>query len=98
MTSGQFQSGADHNPTGKYDDNCCFISYSSVSWISYLLDGNVPPGLEDRTGEYGTYPAGGKYLDFVEYLKKLPDCTKRAQLGRHLLAYVKARVKQQRYR
>ena len=60
-----------------------------------VLDGHVPRGLEDRTGDYSTYPVGSKYPALVEYLKRYPDCAKCAQLGRHLLARVRSRVKHQ---
>ena len=57
------------------------------------MDGCVPNGPEVSTGDYSMYPVGGKYPDLVEYLKREPDCAKRVQLGRHMLARVRSRVK-----
>ena len=60
-----------------------------------LLDGHVPRGLDYMTVHYSIYPVSGKYPALVEYLKRYPDCAKCAQLGRHLLARVRSRVKHQ---
>ena len=62
-----------------------------------LLDRYVPHGLDVSNVEYSTYPAGGKYMDLIEYLKRDPDCANMAQLGGHLLARVISRVKHQIY-
>ena len=37
MIGGKVKSGAEHNPTGKFYDDLCFLSYSSVSWRLYLV-------------------------------------------------------------
>ena len=64
---------------------------------SSVFDEHLPRGLKESTGDYSTYPAGSKYLALVEYLKRYPDRANRAQLGRHMLAYVRLVVKHQRY-
>ena len=61
-----------------------------------VLDGHVQRGLEVRTGDYITYPAGSKYMDLVEYLKRDTDHAKRAQSGRNMLARMRSCVKHQR--
>ena len=62
-----------------------------------ILDGHVPCGLEDRNGYYSTYPAGSKYLAIVELPKRDPDRENCVQLGRHLIARVRSRLKNQIY-
>ena len=58
-----------------------------------VLNKHVQRGLEVGNGDFSMYPAGGKYPDLVEYLKRDPDCTKRAQLVINLLARVTSCVK-----
>ena len=60
-----------------------------------VLDVHVPHGLDDRTGEHSTYPAGSEYLALVECLKKKPYRANHVQLGRHILVCMRALVKHQ---
>ena len=45
-----------------------------------VLDRHVPRGLDDRTGDYSTYPKGVNYLVLVEHMKIDPYFSKRVQL------------------
>ena len=73
------------------DTTCVLSKFMERSHI--LLDGNVPRGIEVSTGCYRKYPAGGKYLDLTEFLKIEPNPANILQLGRKLLAQVRAHVK-----